>query len=219
MKTRQHRVSFRRNQRPRHMPHGRNCRRKNPKTLPIERSTRKVESFASGSHTDHWRKITDGHSHDPSVSAIGRPSSIATFFERRSRFRPCAADRSAVRCRAAVSDSPQSADWPLISVLASAEPTHAGFQSSVPCATWSDAKNIVHDAEAQRQSRRTLWPPPLRPEPAACTRPCTFVALHEPKPLDPGGALRARPLGDHPMPYLSPPVVTPGEQCRSSLPC
>ena len=62
------------NKRTRHMPHRRDCRRKNPKTLPVERSTRKVEGFAGGSHPDHWRKITDGPSHDPSVSAIGRPS-------------------------------------------------------------------------------------------------------------------------------------------------
>jgi hypothetical protein len=56
MQTRQHRFSFLRNQRPRHMPHGLRCRRKNPNTLPIERSTRKVEGFASGSHPDHWCK-------------------------------------------------------------------------------------------------------------------------------------------------------------------
>src|ERR1700704_1156007 len=64
METRQHRVSFRRNKRPRN---------KTPKPLREEGSKRKVKAYKSRSHPDHWRKITDGHSHDSSGSAIGRP--------------------------------------------------------------------------------------------------------------------------------------------------
>ena len=81
MKAGQDHFPFRANQRTRHVPHGGSRRRKKIQTpLPIKRSARKVESLAGGSDSDHRRKIPDGRSHDTSVSAIGMPSSIATFF-------------------------------------------------------------------------------------------------------------------------------------------
>ena len=219
MKAGQHCFPFHGIQRPRHKPHGGNRRRNNPrKPLPIKRRTRKIEGLASGSDSDRRRKISDGRSHDASVSAIGMPNSIATFFERRSRSPPCAADRSGARCRVAVSDSPRSADWPSTSALAFAQPNLPGFRPCVPGATLSDAKNTDHAAEARRRSHRTLSPHPLRPGPSAYTRPCTCAVSREPKPPDSGGALRARPHRHLVRNQILPSHPQPAGQNRSSLP-
>src|SRR4051812_43099343 len=81
MKAGQDPFPLRGNKRPRNLPHSGGRRRKNTQTpLPVKRSTRKIEGLAGGSHSDRRCKIPDGRSHDTSVSAIGRPSSIATFF-------------------------------------------------------------------------------------------------------------------------------------------
>src|SRR3984957_15633433 len=83
MKAAQDHFPFRAIQRTRHVPHGGGRRRKKTQTpLPVKRSARKIESLAGGSHSDRWRKIPDGRSHDTSVSAIGMPSSMATFFRK-----------------------------------------------------------------------------------------------------------------------------------------
>src|ERR1017187_6192458 len=81
MKAGQDCFPFSGNERPGNTPHGSGRRRKNTQTpLPIKGSPRKIESPAGGSYSDHRRKIPNGRSHNTSVSAIGRPSSIATFF-------------------------------------------------------------------------------------------------------------------------------------------
>jgi hypothetical protein len=82
MKAGKDRFPFRGSERPRHMPHGGDRRRDHPKTLPVKRSTGEAESLAGGSHSDRWRKISDSRSHNATDSAIGMPSSIATFFRK-----------------------------------------------------------------------------------------------------------------------------------------
>src|ERR1019366_5830481 len=154
----------------------------------------------------------------PSPRSEG-PAALPLFFERRSRSPLCAADRSGAHCRVSVYDSPRSADWPSTSARASAGPNLPGFQTCVPGATWSDAKNTGHGAEARRRSRRILSPHPLQPEPSVWTRPCRCAVSRELKPPDSGEALRARPQRHLIRNQMLPSHLQRAEQNRSSLPC